>query len=411
MTHACPAIALLALSSASLALQPTFHGLGPGPWGAGSWAQGISGDGLVVVGEGSDATGNGHGFRWTAAGGFIDLGDLAGGGFHSTAESASFDGACIVGAGEDLHPDLSPVRWCSGPPVPLQTLLGPPRTHGRATSVSADGSIAVGSSQTQENSIPVWWDAAGAVHILPPHGSSTRGIAMGVSADGSIIVGLSGTTKATRWLRAGGTVYLGDLPGGAINSQATAVSADGGTIVGFSSSAVSAPNAAEAFRWTAATGMIGLGGLTSEGAVTSHARDVSRDGSVVVGSSRTDDAGRHAFVWDQHNGMRNLRELLIDAGHDMTGWTLTEAVGVSDNGRVIAGNGKNPAGRSEAWIIQFPAPCPGDCDANGALTVADFGCFRTAYLSSSASADCNDDGSLGVDDFLCFRAAYLAGCP
>src|SRR5689334_4676153 len=52
---------------------------------------------------------------------------------------------------------------------------------------------------------------------------------------------------------------LGQLPGGELsNSSADAVSADGSTVVGTSSSDRSD---LEAFRWTAATGMVGLGFL------------------------------------------------------------------------------------------------------------------------------------------------------
>jgi probable HAF family extracellular repeat protein len=49
---------------------------------------------------------------------------------------------------------------------------------------------------------------------------------------------------------------LGDLPGGTFESRAYGVSADGNTVVGYSDS-----GSAEAFRWTAASGIHGLGFL------------------------------------------------------------------------------------------------------------------------------------------------------
>ena len=49
---------------------------------------------------------------------------------------------------------------------------------------------------------------------------------------------------------------LGDLPGGGFSSFAYDVSADGSIVVGQGLSA----SGAEAFRWTMADGMIGLGG-------------------------------------------------------------------------------------------------------------------------------------------------------
>src|SRR5262245_47092881 len=79
-------------------------------------------------------------------------------------------------------------------------------------------------------------------------------------------------------------VRLGDLPGGGLSSFATGVSADGSVVVGSSSSATSGPNPddREAFRWTAATGMVGLGFLPGGTFSDSGAFGVSADGSVVV---------------------------------------------------------------------------------------------------------------------------------
>lgn len=54
-------------------------------------------------------------------------------------------------------------------------------------------------------------------------------------------------------------VGLGDFPGGEFGSQAYGVSADGSVVVGFGAPA--APSFFEAFRWTSAGGMVGLGDL------------------------------------------------------------------------------------------------------------------------------------------------------
>ena len=58
-----------------------------------------------------------------------------------------------------------------------------------------------------------------------------------------------------------------------------------------------------------------------------------------------------------------------------------------------------------------PAPCYADCNADGALTVADFGCFQTAFVAGNLYADCNGDGLLTVPDFGCFQTRFVAGCP
>jgi hypothetical protein len=48
--------------------------------------------------------------------------------------------------------------------------------------------------------------------------------------------------------------------------------------------------------------------------------------------------------------------MLVDEfGLDLTGWTLTSAAGISDDGLTIMGNGVNPDGKSEAWIAVLPS--------------------------------------------------------
>jgi uncharacterized membrane protein len=103
--------------------------------------------------------------------------------------------------------------------------------------------------------------------------------------------------------------------------------------------------------------MTGLGTLTGGSESTAHA--VSADGSVVVGDNisgafpfRTTEA----FVWTGRNAMRSVRSVLVDElGLDLTGWTLASAVGISDDGLTILGNGINPDGESEAWIAVLPS--------------------------------------------------------
>ncbi|KAA0233489.1 MAG: HAF repeat-containing protein, partial [Armatimonadetes bacterium] len=67
--------------------------------GTESQANGVSGDGSVVVGWASDALGNLRAFRWTAATGMQYLGTLAA---HSSAYDVSGNGAVIVGWSGDV---------------------------------------------------------------------------------------------------------------------------------------------------------------------------------------------------------------------------------------------------------------------------------------------------------------------
>ena len=144
---------------------------------------------------------------------------------------------------------------------------------------------------------------------------------------------------------------LSDLAGGSFESYANGVSADGSVAVGLGSST----SGNEAFRWTDGGGMVGLGDLAG-GSFYSRARGVSADGSVVVGRGSSA-SGTEAFVWDETNGMRGVMQVLMDQGIDMTGWSLTEARGVSADGLTIVGYGTNPLGQEEGWIATIvPEP-------------------------------------------------------
>ncbi len=81
-------------------------------------------------------------------------------------------------------------------------------------------------------------------------------------------------------------------------------------------------------------------------------------------------SGLEAFIWDQSNGMRNLRDVPVgDFGLDLTGWTLSIANGISVNGLTIVGQGTNPNGNTEARIAVVPEPATLTLLALGSLTL------------------------------------------
>ncbi|MFM7711813.1 MAG: PEP-CTERM sorting domain-containing protein, partial [Microcystis sp.] len=97
---------------------------------------------------------------------------------------------------------------------------------------------------------------------------------------------------------------------------------------------------------------VGLGYLPG-GSFPSFALGVSADGSVVVGNSNSAN-GQETFIWNSTQGMRSLREILTnDYGLNLTGWTLTEATGISADGLTIVGTGLNPSGNPEPWIARL----------------------------------------------------------
>ena len=181
-----------------------------------------------------------------------------------------------------------------------------------------------------------WTEAGG----LVPFGTTTA-LPRDVSASGEVIVGdgVNGSNlEAFRYDPVDGFDLLGRLAGHA-RSDANAVSADGSTVVG-QSSVGSTPW--EAFRWTEAGGIEGLGSLNSGSFGGSEAFGVSGDGSLVVGMGPSD-TGSMAFIWDEEHGMRELAQMLVDElGLDLTGWTLTRATDISADGSVIVGWGDEP---------------------------------------------------------------------
>ena len=117
----------------------------------------------------------------------------------------------------------------------------------------------------------------------------------------------------------------------------------------------------EAFRWTAETGMLGLGVLSG----TAH--DVTADGTLIVGRMS---GSTEPFIWDASNGARNLQDVLArDFGLDLTGWVLRRVSAISDDGTVIVGEGVNPSGNSEAWMAIVPEPSTGGLAALGLLSL------------------------------------------
>jgi len=295
----------------------------------------VSADGNVIVGESHSAQGQ-QAFRWTPSEGMVGLGDLPGGSFYSRAYGVSGDGTVVVGQSNSAVGGA--FRWTSASGM---TALPGGETATKAWGASFDGSVIVGSWDAQA----FRWTASEGITSLGDLGSVNDNTAYGVSADGSVIVGQSGTTEyfeAFRWTRATG---MGGLGGSTL--RASAVSADGNVIVGHTSGY-------EAYRWTNA-GIELLGGLPDASPLSSVATGVSADGSVIVGTATNAEGIPEAFVWTEHAGMRSVRDLLMAQGLDLSGWSLNEATGVSADGRVIIGAGYGLSGY-EAWRAVIPEP-------------------------------------------------------
>ncbi len=145
------------------------------------------------------------------------------------------------------------------------------------------------------------------------------------------------------------------------------------------------------------------------------ALDVSADGGVVIGSFTCSGSQNEAFIWTPQAGTRAITQALIDSNVDVTGWTLTSAVAISDSGEVIAGDGFYN-GEQRGWVVTLPRGL--QCDAidfnndSSLFDPQDIDAFLSVYSEGPcvpASATCNDidfnnDGSVfdpcDIDAFL-----------
>ncbi|MCC6678657.1 MAG: PEP-CTERM sorting domain-containing protein [Phycisphaerales bacterium] len=376
------------------------------------YVNGMSRDGVAVVG-GAPVPGE-EAFLWTAAGGTLGLGDLPGGGFTSFATQAAAGGQVVVGGSEYAPALFQTFRW-----TPADGMQGlgflPGGLFSHAIAVSDDGGVIIGQSDSSDGTQPYRWTAdTGMVGLgrLPGGGSSAGAFAM--SSDGSVVVGQSESAsgfEAFRWSAMSGMESLGTLSAslGPANI-ACAMSADASVIFGGAVSDASAPNP-EAFMWTAAGGMVGLGDLAG-GVHSSIVYSCSADGRIAVGSGSTG-SGEEAFIWDAVNGMKSLREVLVnDFGLDLDGWTLTIGVSISADGRTIAGSGVNPRGEPANWITTVPRYplCPADLNGDGLVDFSDYLEFLNYYDAQDPRVDYTGDGLVDFSDYLAFLNHYDAGC-
>ncbi|HUT10856.1 MAG TPA: PEP-CTERM sorting domain-containing protein [Thermoguttaceae bacterium] len=357
MKHASVIVCIagcLQLAGTALAAA-TFYPLGMLDEGDASVAYGLSGDGRVAVGFSRHAEGW-EAFRWTARDGMVGLGELPGGIFYSEASDVSYDGSVIVGISADGE-GYQAVRWTTDGDTIHAEVLCP----GQTGAVSDDGTVVTGLRYAEGNEPSKgfrWTTGQGVVDLPDLATGQLFYYPLGISPDGSVVVGRSSYSEgppegaqAVRWTAESGSVGLGDLPGGDTQGWAYDVSADGSVVVG---RAVS-EHGSEPFRWTPETQMVGLGDFPG-GDYAGIAWAVTPDGALVVGYSKSD-LGEQAFLWDETHGMRKLQEVL-EAEHDLLlpGWQLTRAKAVSADGLTIVGDGINPAGEREAWMVVIPEP-------------------------------------------------------
>src|SRR5271166_1019575 len=274
-------------------------------------------------------------FRWTSAGGFVDLGtsDL----FNSSI-GISADGNTIVTGRPGADGNASPAMWqkASG-----WVDLGHPSegcsldsSWGDAWAVNGDGSIVVGLAWYCPGAEGFEWTKQnGIVGLGHPTNASSR--ATSISADGSTIVGFyedptQGFRRPVRWIAGSTDIFLGDVPGEAIG-----VSSDGSQIVG---QVVDSTGNPRAFYYSATGGLVSMGVLSGNSTDESVAIGLSDSGVAIGASINPFTWTSQPFIWSQKTGIRWLKATLIRNGAVIpTNVVLTNVLAISADGSTLVG--------------------------------------------------------------------------
>lgn len=357
------------------------------PLPRGFLARSVSSDGRVVVGIKTAPFSQGH--YWSEETGLVPLLGPQGETMTSTAWATNADGTVITGA--MINGTQTPYRWTASTGiVPLANA----RFYGAPTgyAVSDDGSVIVGTgSLVQNNAGFVWREGFGVADLLGPANS----FIMCLSEDKRFAVGFAGVVPSTaqilRWdLETGAheSLILHDNSGNVLRGQARDVSADGSIIVGGSSD-FEPGNGTMPFMWTTQ-------GQQTIGNVTGEAIGVSADGLVVVGHTSTI---RRAWIYTEGLGVLDLKQFLRDY-HNLnlpSSVTLGSVYGISADGRTILGS---------SWIVKLGPALLSDFNRNEYVDFTDLldflDCFEGRHILPVSSADINHDGITDLFDLLDF---------
>ena len=222
---------------------------------------------------------------------FTALGDLPGGPFESSANAISPDGTVVVGYGR-TYGGFRAFRWADGAMTELAGLPTENVEASEAYGATAKGRIVVGNLRGFDfvERVFIWND--GQVTYIYPEELGTLGVrASAVSYDGTVIVGLATNPGEEAYLwNQGAVTHLGTL---GQRSYARDVSRDGSRVIGFG-------DFGSSFRgilWT--DGMIGALETPQDSVLGTRAYAISADGHTVVGSAgRAIPSQSDAVRWD-----------------------------------------------------------------------------------------------------------------
>jgi uncharacterized membrane protein len=264
----------------------------------------VNADGSVVVGWCLAGNLAGGAFRWTVDEGLEVLTGLPGAG----ARRVSDDGNVI--AGEHTG---SVFRWTRSTGMVDLAMSG-------SAAMNASGSVIAAGDQR--------WTASGKTSIAPLIDAAA------MSADGNVIAGHGEFgQRSYRWTP-DSELYELLPPAGMTNAAAVGMSTDGSVIVGY------------AYAVDAVYGVIWKGAEITSSNTFPWFSDVSGNGAVMAVRSP-------GGIWDQTNGLRDLRELLNARGAAVPDGDLY-VTAISRDGRYVVGELDAVSGQGRAFRAKLP---------------------------------------------------------
>jgi hypothetical protein len=366
--------------------------------------RGVSGDGMVAFGRSlSDC--DPTPIRWMRGGWAVTPQSL---GFsNGLPKTSSFTGVVLAGDTNcESNPNGHTWRWDpSGGFVALSTRPITEFSFEFILSMSNDAGVIAGYGSADFSAEPEVAVKIGAAPLVRISVVPTDGPL--VSGDGSTVVFVGRTTDPFvrtlyRWTApAGPLVPTVNLP---LMAKLLSVSNDGSAVYLHSGLNGSLQ------RHTMAGGLQTI----STTCCPQFAQDATPDGSVVVGLALRAGVST-AYMWDAARGVRWIDSVLTQAGVNLAGAVLTSAVGVSDDGTTIVGEGM-----PRPWIADLdfvpPPPCDQDFNQDGNADQDD-----VAYLinvigggpnPTERDPDFNQDGNADQDDVAALiNTVGGGGCP
>ncbi len=388
----------------------------------------------IVVGAGSDLNVSWYGdvhadtsylaFRYSVATGeTIPLGKYVSATNFSSAVAVTPDGSQIYGSSSLQENALGVMnnrafKWTSaGGLVQLPIISGDSQlsTFSHVIAATPDGSTLVGGSGTTTTYRWTGWSNAGAApYQFPDTIHTVFGELEAISDDGQTAFGYGNQTGYALIWRAGAPALVSVVLPGGTHSQGTAMTGDGQTFVGISDVLYQNVHYQHVFRYRVDTGIQDLNAAYAPASYHS-ATGLTSDGATVLGTNGT------AWIWRQGTGTITLASYLTqELGLDLTGLSGPYATGISPNGRYIIGQANDPLDQAAqiAWVVDtLRAPsCYANCDGSTVapvLNINDFVCFLNHFAAGDSYANCDASTTppvLNILDFSCFLNRFAGGC-